>query len=277
MNHVCIKARTSILFLFFPFMAFSQALSFDTAGFYKHLIKENLLPEQIQFARQIQKLHGTDKKLQDSLFLNISMAYNKLGKSDSADSCLSKISVNPAFSTSSSRLYLSLLIVSKKYEYANNFLKDKGVFPVFYSEAQTSIKMLQGLPTLQDTSVSQYSSDIQRIKLQYEHPPAHSAFLAGFYSAIIPGMGKLYLGYKQQAISAFIENIALGGVAAESYFKTGPVSARFILTGTLFALFYGGNVWGSAILAKKQKVDYKKQVDYEIFNYYNTGFSSSKF
>jgi hypothetical protein len=275
MNQVCIKLRISILVLFFPFFVFSQRVSFDTVRFYQHLIRENLLPEQISFARQLQKLYPTNKKLQDSLFLNISLAYNRLSNPDSLDSSLCKISTTPAFSVSSSNLFLCLLILRKNYDRANSFLNNGYRPQMFYQEAKTSVKILQNASTRQDTSTSQYSSEIQDIKHRYDQSPKHSAFLAGFYSALIPGMGKLYLGYKQEAISACIENIALGGVAAESYFKAGPLSARFVITGALFALFYGGNIWGSAILAKKQKVDYKKQLDYEIFNYYSSRISNS--
>jgi|SRR6185312_8831119 len=275
MNQACIKLRISILVLFFPFFVFSQTRAFDTVGFYHHLIHENLLPEQIAFTEQLQKLHATDKKFQDSLFFNIALAYNKFGMPDSLNSCLSKISIIPAFSEASSKLYLCLLILGKNYNRANSFLNTFGTSQLFYQEAKTSVNILQNSPTLQDTSTSQYSLEIQDIKHRYEHSPKHSTFLAGLYSTLIPGMGKLYLGYKQQAISAFIENIALGGVAAESYFKAGPLSARFIITGALFTLFYGGNIWGSALLAKKQKIDYKKQLDYEIFNYYTSRISNS--
>lgn len=276
MNHVCIKIRISFLFLLSSFIGLSQTASFDTAVFYRHLVKENLLPEQIEFTNQLLKLYPGNRPLHDSLFLALSLAYNKLGNTSQMDTCLARISDAPLFSSASSKLYASLLILGKEYNSANCFVKKKDstrVLP-FYHEASLSLAILQNNTTAQDTSVAQLSPTMRNIKQRYEHPPRHSAFLAGFYSAIFPGLGKLYLGYKQEALSACIENLALGGMAAESYFKAGPLSARFIITGTLFALFYGGNIWGSAILAKKQRIDYRQELDYEIFNYYHTNISS---
>ncbi|HTA84327.1 MAG TPA: hypothetical protein VK783_15390 [Bacteroidia bacterium] len=216
-------------------------------------------------------MHIASTILQDSMRLSISLAYTKMGNVDSSEKNLIAISATPGFSVPSSELYVSLLIVRKEYNRASIFLNSfTNAMPIYLKEAGTSIKMLQNEPTQPDTNVSAYAPALLEIKHKYENPPDHSALLAGIYSTILPGMGKLYLGYKEEALSAFIENIALGAQAAESYYKVGPKSVRFIVTGSLFGLFYGGNIWGSVALAKKQKRDHRKQIEYEIYNYYNT-------
>jgi hypothetical protein len=277
MNRGCTKSGISTILLLISFACFSQSTSFDTVVFYKHLIAENLLPEQIAFNRQMQKLHCNNRAITDSLLLSLSVAYSKLGNTDSSNCNLNKISANPVFSVTSLNTYLSLLIIGKENDRVNNFLNKYTIqpTPLCFNDAVLSVKILERRPTVQDTDISAISPFLRDIKMRYERPPHYSGFLAGVYSAIIPGMGKLYLGYKEQALSAFIENIALGAQAAESYYRAGYKSARFIITGSLFGLFYGGNIWGSIILAKKQKREHLKQIDYEIFNYYNTGISST--
>jgi hypothetical protein len=277
MRRTCIRSGISTLFLFIYFAGFSQNSTFDTAAFYKHLVSENLFSEQIAFNHQIIKLHPANTLLKDSLYLNISLAYTRLGNTDSVNANLSRISPTPVFSNYASGTYLSLLVLYQQYDKANGFSVNSKIMPLPFAslEADLAIKMLERKPTLQDTAISMISPQLRNIKTEYENAPHHSAFLAGLFSAVIPGMGKLYLGYSDQALSGFIANAALGAQAAESYFKAGPASARFIISGSLFGLFYGGNIWGSIIMAKKQKRDHLKQIDYEIFNYYNSAIGNS--
>jgi len=271
MSRPCTGIRISFLILFLPFFSFSQAKSFDTASFYRHLVKENLLPEQVAFCKMELK-NQPDVLFKDSLYLNLALAYYKLDDTSSANKRLNMLPVKPRLSQSSAELYLSMLITGKEYKKADTFLvyNKQLLSSSDFGELSTSMAILERRPIKQDTAVSGYSPVIADIKHRYENEPGHSAFLAGAFSAIIPGMGKFYLGYKQEALSAFVGDVLLGAQTAESYIKAGPKSARFILTGSLFGLFYGGNIWGSVVLAKKQKRDYKKQLDYEIYNYYNT-------
>ncbi len=277
MNRLCIKQGISILFLLFSSIAYSQNNSFDTVAFYNHLLAENLYPEQIAFNNQLLKDNYVSSQQKDSLYLNISIAYCRLGYTDSVNATLSKISPIPVFSVHASGVFLSLLILNNKYDKVNGFIATSTPehLPTNYYEAKISVKMLMRQSTINDTDINKLSPQMLNIKTEYEHPPHHSAFLAGLYSAVLPGMGKLYLGYGQEALSGFVANAALGTQAAESYFRAGPNSARFILSATLFGLFYGGNIWGSIVLAKKQKRDHLKQVDYEIYNYYNSCIGNS--
>ncbi|RXK81471.1 hypothetical protein [Filimonas effusa] len=77
-----------------------------------------------------------------------------------------------------------------------------------------------------------------------------SAFLAGFYSAVIPGAGKIYAGKKKQGIGSFLPVISLAALTYEAYNRGGVKSARFIGFGSLFCLFYTANIWGSVMSVK---------------------------
>ena len=179
MNRGCIKLRISVILIFVSFACFSQSTSFDTAGFYKHLVAENLLPEQIAFNRQMQKTHNGNKAIADSLFLNISLAYVRLGITDSSTSNLNKVSPKPPFSVPTSNTYLSLLILDKKYDRTQSFLDNYTgqQLPVGYNDAALSVKILERKPTMQDTNTSSLSSFMSDIKIRYEQPPHYSGFI----------------------------------------------------------------------------------------------------
>jgi hypothetical protein len=93
---------------------------------------------------------------------------------------------------------------------------------------------------------------------------AKSPWVAGALSAIVPGLGKIYAGKTGQGIAAFLEIAALGGATAEYYFRSGPESAGFIIFGSLFSLFYIGNIWGSALSVSVNKNDFYKRIDNNI-------------
>lgn len=94
--------------------------------------------------------------------------------------------------------------------------------------------------------------------------PRKSAFLAGFMSALVPGSGKIYTGKTGQGVAAFLEIAALGGATAEYYFRSGPRSAGFIIFGSLFSLFYIGNIWGSALSVHVNRNDFYQRIDNNI-------------
>ena len=77
-----------------------------------------------------------------------------------------------------------------------------------------------------------------------------SPLLAGLMSAVIPGTGKFYAGYRGQAISAMVPTFIFAAAAAESYYRAGPKSAQFITAASLFGIFYVGNIWGSVLSVK---------------------------
>jgi hypothetical protein len=91
-----------------------------------------------------------------------------------------------------------------------------------------------------------------------------SPFLAGAYSAIIPGLGKIYAGKKKQGIGAFLPVASFGLLAYEAYRKDGIKSARFITFGSLFTVFYVANIWGSVVSVKVTRNEFYQKYDNKI-------------
>lgn len=268
----CTGLFISLLFLLLSFALKAQNVSFDTLAFYRHLVKNNLQREQIAFNMEWLNQHKGNIVIADSSFLNNAILYYRLNLNDSSVNNIGKISRGNYFTPPSERLYLSMLILDLQLDEAENIIagyKINHPANLFLNDARLSIQMLKRENIHKDTTQIAYSPSMEKIREEYESAPHHSPVLAGLYSAVIPGLGKWYLGDKHQAISAFAVNMLLAGQSIESYVRAGPGSARFIVSASLFGLFYGGNILGSILTAKKQRHDYFKQIDYEIFNFYN--------
>lgn len=102
-----------------------------------------------------------------------------------------------------------------------------------------------------------YARTMQNVKRK-------SPFLAGLYSAAVPGLGKWYAGKKRQGIAAFLPILSLGLLTYEGWRKDGVRSARFIGFGTLFTVFYVGNIWGSALSVKIKRDEFRQEYDNKI-------------
>lgn len=91
-----------------------------------------------------------------------------------------------------------------------------------------------------------------------------SSFKAGLLSALVPGAGKFYAGYKGQGFLNFIVAGLLGVQAWEGYRKSGPESFRFITYSTLFTTFYISTIWGSALAVKIKRNEISNTLDTQI-------------
>jgi len=78
------------------------------------------------------------------------------------------------------------------------------------------------------------------------HVRKKSRFLAGFFSAIIPGSGKLYTGKNHEAFISFLPVALNGAQAAEGYYHQQFKSPHFYVFGGIGFVFYSSNIYGSA-------------------------------
>lgn len=91
-----------------------------------------------------------------------------------------------------------------------------------------------------------------------------SGFLAAVISAVIPGMGKFYAGYKGLPFGTLFTTLPLAAVAVETFIKGGLLSPQFLILGSVFAVFYVGNIWGSALSVNAVKKEFYAEVNYNI-------------
>ncbi len=125
------------------------------------------------------------------------------------------------------------------------------------------------LPQQQQFTYSSYifEKEERRMQLYYDRLKGFkhkSPVLAGIYSALIPGLGKFYAGKKKQGIAAFLPVISLAALTYEAWRKDGVKSARFIGFGSIFTIFYIGDIWGSTLSVKIRRNEFNKEYDNKI-------------
>lgn len=112
--------------------------------------------------------------------------------------------------------------------------------------------------------VTQQQQDLIVFRNKLHTNSKKSPFQAGLMSALIPGAGKFYAGYKGQGFLNFIVAGLLGVQAWEGYHKSGPESFRFIAYATLFTTFYISTIWGSVLAVKIKQNEISKTLDAQI-------------
>lgn len=91
-----------------------------------------------------------------------------------------------------------------------------------------------------------------------------SLFVAGALSAIVPGLGKIYIGNIGEGVAAFFTVGALMAVATENLVKDGITDYKTILTGTVASIFYIGNIYGSVAALKVKREKFNDEVNNQI-------------
>ncbi len=80
--------------------------------------------------------------------------------------------------------------------------------------------------------------------------PVRSPFLAGFFSAIVPGTGRIYTGRVGDALTSLLTVGLTGWQAYDGFRRDGLSSVKGWGFGTLSGIFYIGNIYGSVISAR---------------------------
>ena len=77
--------------------------------------------------------------------------------------------------------------------------------------------------------------------------PAKSPMLAGLFSAIVPGTGKIYAGRPNDAVFTLVVLGLTGWQTYDGFHRDATKSTKGWIFGTLSGLFYLGNVYGSVV------------------------------
>ena len=210
------------------------------------------------------QIAGTDEALNDSLNYYKGIAYYNIKQLDSSASYFEKIKSHSTF-------YLK----SKFYE---NF---EHIYLGAYTTADQKLKQMQlvdstliELKRFQEGASALLQNDFDRFNqvgnsFKYNNfacaeeqrelfkrrdellqNKKKSPLLAGLMSAVVPGSGKFYAGYRGQALSSMFPTLIFAASAAEAYYRAGPKSFQFIAAASIFSIFYVGNIWGSVLSVK---------------------------
>jgi hypothetical protein len=95
-----------------------------------------------------------------------------------------------------------------------------------------------------------------------------SGFLAGLFSTIIPGSGKIYAGKPHEALTSFVPVVFNLAQAGEGYYYKKFESPHLYVFGSIGTVFYTSNIYGSFKAAKRKNTEFnnkvKNNIEYEI-------------
>jgi tetratricopeptide (TPR) repeat protein len=94
--------------------------------------------------------------------------------------------------------------------------------------------------------------------------PTRNAWAAGIFSSLLPGAGKVYAGRWEDGLVSFLLCAFLGGMAAYSFWSEGVTSVKAWLYTGLGAVFYIGDIWGSAVAADQFNQDQRNTLSRQV-------------
>jgi len=144
----------------------------------------------------------------------------------------------------------------RHFELAGNALleRDLPAFEANFSEMESS-------------QLFSFGKEKENFKKYYAEIRAHkkkSVWAGGVLSAALPGAGKVYAGKTGEGIASFLIVAASGATAYENYKKSGFKNAKTILFGSLFAVLYIGNIYGSVFTVKLANEEFNHEMDHKI-------------
>jgi hypothetical protein len=236
----------------------------DDLKFANYLIGKEKFGEAIFFLNNLPVKQSLTEKTIDSINYLKGWSFYNLKQLDSSVFFLNKVSIN------SSMYYKSKFFAAynntflERYDSAKQILNNLPVKDSLLMELKKF--ELAGLTLLEKkhSNYSDYSNTFERTyyqlvpeqqKLDELYTKAHnfknrSIAMAGIMSAVIPGSGKLYVGKIGEGVSSFLTLAILGGITLENYNKAGPSNFKTIFFGSLFTVFYIGNIYGSMASVK---------------------------
>jgi TM2 domain-containing membrane protein YozV len=99
---------------------------------------------------------------------------------------------------------------------------------------------------------------------RYDALPSKSPLLAGALSAVVPGLGRVYIGRWQDGLISFLLVGLSAVLSAQGFYDEGSHSVRGWIVGSAGALLYVGNVYGSAVGAVVQRRDAEEALSQEV-------------
>lgn len=116
----------------------------------------------------------------------------------------------------------------------------------------------------QNAILNEHVSNLENIYHEMESHKTKSPVLAGIMSGIIPGSGKIYAGETGSGIASMIGTIGFGLITWENYNKRGIKNAKTIIFGSLFAVNYVSNIYGSVISVKVRENEFSDAIHNQI-------------
>ncbi|MBK7886460.1 MAG: hypothetical protein IPJ86_03900 [Bacteroidetes bacterium] len=268
-----------ILLLLLGGLSSAQAQQ-DSIGLRKEIDFLLYLTEQKQLddveyfsARLFRDSLNYSQDFRDTISFICAGAFNKFKKPLKAIGYYDKVSDNSVFYYPSAYTSALLEAENKNFKAArkkleevlyddNNFFTDlkhfelSGTYLLLHDHS--SFDSIQAVYHPQDSLLQAEFEYYKQYNVLLQTTKKKSAFLAGALSAVIPGLGKVYTGKPGQGLAAFLKTVPLAAITIENYRVNGFNNPQLYIFGSLFALFYVGNIWGSTLSAN---IVYQEKID----------------
>ncbi|KWW30667.1 MAG: hypothetical protein AUK63_885 [bacterium P3] len=197
---------------------------------------------------------------------------------DSAISCFSTVDSDSPLYTESCFFGAVSAAHSGRYRLADTLLSplcastDPAVRNLLLFE-QAGLGLLQRDLARFDTCFARLDTDDYRLSVEADSLRrirgtlplrSKSPLLAAGLSAVVPGLGKVYAGHLGEGLSSFLIVGSLMAATAENLYKAGWADWKTLLFGTLSAVFYIGNIYGSAVTVRVGIANRDNQTDAQI-------------
>ena len=240
-----------------------------SSSFINYLIDEESYDESLKCIYIAEKEH---KISYDSLQLFEATVYLKMKKLDSATKRFDKINPNSdlffasqlnaifcqAYMGNHENVKKRLFRLNPSNKGENEVLSIVNLYSNLlnnnYQKFDEDFKELE----IQTEYLKPYIDYLKTYRNEYGEIKTKSPFLGGLFSAIIPGSGKFYAGYRKKALSSTFGVLPAGALCTEMLIKNGPKSPHFIVSSAFFLVFYTGNIVGSFYsvpIYKQEKLD----------------------
>lgn len=248
----------------------------DELQFIDYLINNREFDDALVLLRQPELLTKANAEQTDSIHYLLGWTFYNMKQLDSSIVYFKRINQSSPVYVKASYYKAFELLYSGRYEEAEQAISVLPAQDSLQQELrlfQQSIGyLLQKKYTLFDSAAAQFTytnfacateqKNLFTYRDELKKVKQRSPVLAGVFSAVLPGSGKLYAGYKGQAIATLMPCVVFGAVAVENYIKDGPKDAKFIAAASVFSIFYVGNIWGSVMSVKTIRT----QRNNEIYN-----------
>jgi hypothetical protein len=236
--------------------------------FYEYLIQSKLHDEAFTWLQKY-PANLRNEVVDNTIYLEMSKLYSQKGEYQLSNNSLRKISaftdtVNLRFAVCIAVMVSDTSILEdyeKRYSQLLTISERKKIATVIKSLKR---EKLEASDFLKDSTDNAFCSIAKNYLFHKKKSPA----LAGLLSAMVPGLGKLYIGYKYQAMSSFVMNISIIAIAAE-YMCKGSGIIPWVIPLPVAVVFYSGNILGSILLTKKREIDFQNNTNENIKTYYS--------
>lgn len=254
------KFYIRLLFFIVSFCFNLNVFSQIDLGFIRHLSENNLKKEhwtyinEVNCAKDSTEYHKAKFYLQyhqDSLFLE---SFKRS----------SNLFLNDSFAVNYACVYFIKNLTISREDWFLNFKRIDSVKAVTNNFYQ--LYQICESPSVSDTnSIPQV---LQKDFLLYVKAYSKKPIVAACLSAIIPGLGELYIGNFRAFISKLISQSIFGFQIVEVVKKVGILHPLSILNSGFFMTFYGVNIIGSYRDTKLKMKDTKNQYLINVSNHY---------